>query len=39
MSLRGPSKTITVEPLKVPAKTPQKAPAEVPPEPRQPARA
>jgi hypothetical protein len=39
MSLRGPSKTIIVEPLKVPAKTPQKAPAKVPPEPRQPARA
>jgi hypothetical protein len=37
MSLRGPSKTIIVEPLKVPAKTPQKAPAKVPPEPRQPA--
>jgi hypothetical protein len=39
MSLRGPSKTITVEPLKVPAKVPQQAPAKVPPAPRQPARA
>jgi hypothetical protein len=39
MSLRGPSKTIIVEPLKVPAKAPQQAPAKVPPAPQQPARA
>jgi hypothetical protein len=39
MSLRGPSKTITVEPLKVPAKAPEKVPVKDPPAPRQPVRA
>jgi len=35
MSLRGPSKTIVVEPLKAPAAAP--APGKAPPAPRQPA--
>jgi hypothetical protein len=39
MSLRGPSKTVVVEPLKVPAKQPQPAPAPTPPAPREPAKA
>ena len=39
MSLRGPTKTITVEPLKVPAKAPEKVPVKDPPAPRQPVRA
>jgi hypothetical protein len=30
MSLRGPSKTVIVEPLKVPAKEPRTAPAPAP---------
>jgi hypothetical protein len=31
MSLRGPSKTVIVEPLKAPAKQPQPVPAPAPP--------
>ena len=33
MSLRGPSKTVIVEPLETPAKRPQTAPAPAPPAP------
>jgi hypothetical protein len=39
MSLRGPSKTVIVEPLKAPAKQPQPAPAPAPPAPREPVKA
>jgi hypothetical protein len=39
MSLRGPSKTVIVEPLKAPAKQPQPVPAPAPPAPREPAKA
>jgi hypothetical protein len=39
MSLRGPSKTVIVEPLKAPAKQPQPAPAPAPPPVREPAKA
>jgi len=38
MSLRGPSKTVIVEPLKAPAKQPRSVPA-TPPAPREPAKA
>jgi hypothetical protein len=38
MSLRGPSKTVIVEPLKAPARQPQPAPAPAPPV-REPAKA
>jgi hypothetical protein len=37
MSLRGPSKTITVEPLEAPAKQPQPLPEKAAPAPRKPA--
>jgi hypothetical protein len=36
MSLRGPSKTVTVEPLEAPLKEPQPAPEKAPPAPRRP---
>jgi hypothetical protein len=36
MSLRGPSKTIVVEPLEAPAKQPQPLPEKAPPAPRRP---
>jgi hypothetical protein len=39
MSLRGPSKTIIVEPLKAPAAQPQPQPAPPAPAPREPAKA
>ena len=39
MSLRGPSKTVIVEPLEAPAKRPQPAPAPAAPPPREPAKA
>lgn len=40
MSLRGPSKTVIVEPLKVPAKEPSQVPAQAPaPKEPQPAKA
>jgi hypothetical protein len=38
MSLRGPSKSITVEPLEAPAKAPAPPPVKVPPVPAAPAR-
>jgi len=36
MSLRGPSKTVIVEPLEAPAKQPQPAPEKATPAPREP---